>query len=134
MKRKSVKPTESEIEILKVLWTHEPLTVREVFEHLGSSGGYTTVLKFMQIMLEKGLVVRDESCRAHVYRSTLSEADMKRQAVSGLASKLFGGSRLRLAMQALSGETVAEADLTEMRALIDKIERSQADSESDLNK
>jgi predicted transcriptional regulator len=125
MSKNKVKPTESELEILKVLWVGEPLTVRDVFDRLGGKGGYTTVLKFMQIMAEKGLVDRDESKRAHLYKAAVHEADVKQQAVTALAGKLFGGSGLRLAMQALSEEEVSVSELSQIRTLIEKMESDQ---------
>ena len=119
MKKKTIRPTESELEILKVLWARGASSVREVYEALGGQGGYTTVLKFLQIMAEKKLVRRDESRRAHVYTAAVEEAAVKRAAVKGLASKLFGGSGLRLAMHAIEDESVSDDELAEIRALLE---------------
>lgn len=119
MKQKQPKPTESELEILKILWAQGASSVREVYESLGGRGGYTTVLKFLQIMAEKKLVRRDESKRAHVYTAAVDEQAVKRDAVKGLAGKLFGGSGLRLAMQAIEDESVSTEELEEIRALLE---------------
>ncbi|WP_309387005.1 BlaI/MecI/CopY family transcriptional regulator [Cerasicoccus frondis] len=123
MKSKLPRPTESELDILKVLWAHGPLTVREVHECLATQTGYTTVLKLMQIMAEKALVVRDESQRAHVYTAAIDEGETKQQAVQSLAGKLFGGSGLKLAMQALGQGKASPEELAEMRRLIDAMEQ-----------
>ena len=119
MKRKSDRPTESELEILKVLWKEGSATVREVYDALGGKGSYTTVLKFLQIMADKGLATRDESQRAHCYTAAVAEEDIKRNAVHGLAGKLFGGSRLRLDMHAIREDSLTDDELAEIRALIE---------------
>jgi predicted transcriptional regulator len=116
------RPTESELELLKILWQHGPLTVRQIHEHLENGTGYTTALKLLQIMADKGLVERDESSRAHIYTAVLEEASAKRSAVSTLAKKLFGGSGLRLAMQALSEDKASPEELAKIRRLIDQME------------
>src|ERR1700716_240052 len=96
-------PTHAELSILRVLWERGPSTVREVHEILSTSQatGYTTVLKLLQIMTEKGLVVRDESERAHVYEARHSEQRTQRQIVADLVERAFGGSSAKLVMQAL---------------------------------
>src|SRR5271154_3306750 len=100
------KPTDSELAILRALWRLGPATVRAVFDELNrtQATGYTTVLKFLQIMTEKGLVRRDESQRAHVYRATLSENETQQQLVSGLSKRAFGGSTSKLVLQALASK------------------------------
>src|SRR5918997_3482883 len=100
------RPTDAELQILKVLWRRGPCTVREVFETLGESKttGYTTVLKTMQIMAEKGLVVRDESERAHRYEAASPEAETQSRLVGDLLRKAFDGSAKKLVLHALSTE------------------------------
>src|SRR5438105_4173563 len=98
------RPTDAELEILRVLWEHGPATVREVLDVISASRetGYTTVLKMLQIMAEKGLVSRDESQRSHVYQARYAEEQTQRQLVQDLLTRAFGGSTEKLVMQALS--------------------------------
>jgi BlaI family transcriptional regulator, penicillinase repressor len=119
------RPTDAELEILKVLWRRGPSTVREVFETLGENKttGYTTVLKFMQIMAEKGLVVRDESERAHRYEAAAREDETQRRLVGDLLRKAFDGSAKNLVLQALSTERATSSELDEIRRLLDELER-----------
>ena len=114
------RPTDAELEILRVLWTRGPSTVRDVHEELSRRRvtGYTTVLKLLQIMTEKGLTQRDERERAHVYEARLPQ----RQLVGDLMDRAFGGSAARLVMQALSGGTASAKDLSDIRRLIDELE------------
>jgi len=105
------RPTDSELAILRVLWNRGPSTVREVHEALQDGTGYTTVLKLMQIMTEKGLVVRDESQRAHVYSSRVTQEKTQRQLVTDLVDRAFGGSPAQLAMQALSSKKTSPEEL-----------------------
>ena len=120
------KPTDAELNILQVLWKTGAATVKQVQQKLGGDTGYTTVLKFLQIMTEKGLVRRDESERAHVYRATLSEDETQRQLVSGLLRRAFGGSTSRLVLQALASKKTSANDLAEIRRLIDKLSREKS--------
>jgi len=115
------RPTDSELAILRVLWERGPSTVREVHEALPDSG-YTTVLKMLQIMTDKGLVVRDESERAHVYASSISEQRTQRQLIADLMDRAFGGSPTKLVMQALSGRKANAEDLNAIRELLDAME------------
>lgn len=115
------RPTDSELAILRVLWERGPSTVREVQEALSASG-YTTLLKLLQIMTEKGLVVRDESERAHVYAAALSEQRTQRQLLGDLMDRAFGGSPAKLVMQALSGRKATADDLNAIRELLDRLE------------
>jgi len=115
------RPTDAELAILRVLWERGPSTVREVHEALTDSG-YTTVLKMLQIMTDKGLVVRDESERAHVYASSISEQRTQRQLLADLMDRAFGGSPTKLVMQALSGRKANAADLNAIRELLDTLE------------
>jgi len=110
------------LDILRVLWEIGPSTVRQVHGVLSQSRdvGYTTVLKMLQIMTEKGLVVRDESRRSHVYRCLLSEEQTQRQLVGDLLSKAFGDCTEKLVMQALSARKVSPEELAEIRRLLDE--------------
>ncbi|WNG19858.1 BlaI/MecI/CopY family transcriptional regulator [Cystobacter fuscus] len=122
------RPTDAELAILQVMWERGPSTVREVHEALnkGDAGtGYTTVLKLMQIMTEKGLVERDESQRAHVYRTRASQQKTQRQLVTDLLNRAFGGSPARLAMQALSTKKASAEELAELRQLLDTLEEEE---------
>ena len=119
------RPTDAELAILRVLWERGPATVRQVHEALADARdtGYTTTLKLMQIMAEKGLVTRDESARTHVYAARLTQDETQRQLVSDLADRAFGGSAAALVLQALrAGETSVE-ELEEIRELIDRHNR-----------
>lgn len=118
------RPTDAELEILKVLWRRGPSTVREVFETLGESKttGYTTVLKTMQIMAEKGLVVRDESERAHRYEPAAPEDETQRRLVGDLLRRAFDGGAAKLVMQALSTERASAEELSEIRRMLDELE------------
>ena len=118
------RPTDAELSILRVLWERGPSTVREVHDILSTTQGtgYTTILKLMQIMTEKDLVVRDESQRAHVYTARHSEQRTQRQIVADVVDRAFGGSNAKLVMQALSGRKASAAELNEIRELLDKLE------------
>lgn len=122
------RPTDAELGILRVLWERGPSTVREVHEVLNQEdqgSGYTTVLKLMQIMTEKGLVERDESQRAHVYRAKATQQKTQRQLVTDLLDRAFGGSPAKLAMQALSTKKSSPDELAELRKLLDTLEREE---------
>ena len=118
------RPTTSELAILRILWTLGPSTVREVHERLcaGKPTGYTTVLKLLQIMTEKDLVLRDEKQRAHVYRARIPEDQTQTQLVRDLVDKVFAGSASRLVMHALSGKRASADELAEIRRLLDDME------------
>jgi BlaI family transcriptional regulator, penicillinase repressor len=113
------KPTDAELAILRVLWTRGPSTVREVAEEMGREGAYTTVLKLLQIMTDKGLVRRDESTRTHVYKATASADQTQRQLVTDLVDKVFEGSAAKLVMHALATGTASAEELAEIRKLLD---------------
>jgi predicted transcriptional regulator len=115
------RPTESELAILRVLWTSGPSTVRQVNDAISAARdtGYTTTLKIMQIMAEKGLVVRDERDRTHVYSAKLSQDQTQRQLVSDLVDRAFGGSAAALVLQALSSHQASPDELSEIQQLID---------------
>ncbi|MEK7684406.1 MAG: BlaI/MecI/CopY family transcriptional regulator [Verrucomicrobiota bacterium] len=116
------RPTDAELSILRVLWQRGPSTVRQVQEELGEDTGYTTVLKFMQIMTEKGLVTRDDSERTHVYQARLPEEETQRQLVSDLLDRAFSGSAKKLVLQALSAKKASAAELAEIRKLLDQLQ------------
>lgn len=116
------KPTEAELEILRVLWAKGEATVRDVHEVLNAERpmGYTTALKTMQIMTEKGLVTRTEAGKAHIYHAAMAEADMQGQLLRDLSEKLFSGSTALLAMHALSMQPASEEELQLIKALIER--------------
>jgi len=118
------RPTDAELAILRVLWERGPSTVREVHDELSSSQdtGYTTVLKLLQIMTDKGLVIRDESQRAHVYATRETEQRTQRQLIGDLMDRAFGGSPAKLVMQALSGRKASAEELTQIRQLLEQME------------
>lgn len=118
------KPTDGELEILSVLWEHGPSTVREIHEQLEPARGvgYTTVLKLMQIMFEKGLLDRDESQKSHVYRAKSRQEVMQKQLVKDLLNKAFGGQADKLVMQALSAKKATPEELAEIRRMLDELE------------
>ena len=113
------KPTDAELAILRVLWARGPSAVREVAEAMGREGAYTTILKLMQIMTDKGLVRRDESARTHVYKATASEDQTKRQLVADLLDKVFEGSSAKLVLQALSTRAASPEEIDEIKKLLD---------------
>lgn len=121
-RRETPKPTESELELLGILWERGPVTVRELFEavNLGRPVVYTGVLKLLQIMTEKGLVERDERGRAHVYRAAVSQADTERRFLQELSEKFFAGSAAQLALRALQIEKASDEELDAIRELIGK--------------
>ena len=112
------RPTDTELAILRLLWEHGPSTVRQVHARLGEVG-YTTVLKMLQIMTEKGLVQRDESRRAHVYAACTSRERTQGQLVRDLLDRAFEGSAAQLVMRALSAKGASEEEITEIRRLLD---------------
>jgi BlaI family transcriptional regulator, penicillinase repressor len=114
------KPTEAELAILRVLWARGPSTVRDVFDALGGEGAYTTVLKLLQIMIEKGLVRRDESARTHVYEAAFSQDQTQKQLVSDLLDRVFDGSAATLVLQALEAGKASPGEIAEIRKLLDK--------------
>ena len=116
------RPTEAELELLRILWEKEPATVREIYDALDvrRAVGYTTVLKLMQIMTTKGLVVRDEANRAHVYRAAVSQDETQNEILKDLSLRLFSGSAAQLALHALALEPASTDELDAMRTLIDK--------------
>ena len=124
-KRKLPKPTDAELAILRVLWERGASTVREVTDAIQEERGtgYTTALKLMQIMTEKGLVQRDDTNRSHVYEAVVPAEETQRQLVGDLLDRAFGGSAQQLVLQALSGRKASRADLAEIRKLLDEMEQ-----------
>jgi len=113
------RPTDAELAILQVLWDRGPSTVRQVFESLADrETGYTTTLKLMQIMSEKGLVRRDESARTHVYAAAVSRDKTQQHLVRDLLDRAFGGSAASLVMQALSSHPTSADERREIEQLI----------------
>jgi BlaI family penicillinase repressor len=127
-KSKPPRPTDAELAILRVLWRKGPCTVREVQEELtrGQPTGYTTALKLLQIMAEKGLVDRDESRRTHVYRSSRPEEQTQQQLVGDLLERAFGGSAQKLVMQALASKPASAGELAAIRELLDRLEGGES--------
>jgi len=121
------RPTDAELEILTVLWSVGPATVRAVYEVVNQRrpAQYSTVLKFMQIMAEKGLVRRDETERAHVYEATRSRERTQRQLAGDLLERAFSGSAKALLIGALSARKATKAELTEMRKLLDEYQKGE---------
>lgn len=115
------RPTEGELELLRILWERGPSTVRDIHQDLNSRRplGYTSVLKLLQIMTDKGLVEREESGKAHIYHPAASQNETQDQLVRDISERLFAGSAAQLAMHALALEPVNEHDLDALRTLID---------------
>ncbi|HEY1760046.1 MAG TPA: BlaI/MecI/CopY family transcriptional regulator [Bryobacteraceae bacterium] len=122
---KPPKPTEAELAILGVLWQRGPCTVRQVYDALNATKktGYTTVLKFMQIMTEKGLVTRDEAPYAHVYQARLPQEQAQRTLVTDLLDRAFEGSMSGLVLQALSARRASPEELSEIRKILKNYDR-----------
>jgi BlaI family transcriptional regulator, penicillinase repressor len=128
MARVRPRPTDAELEILRVLWQLGPGTVRQVHEALADTRetGYTTTLKLMQIMADKGLVTRDESARTHIYAATVTQVHTQRQLVKDLVDRAFGGSAKALVLRALSDDGTTADELREIRKLIDDAREKQS--------
>ncbi|MCE7994959.1 MAG: BlaI/MecI/CopY family transcriptional regulator [Roseivirga sp.] len=122
------KPTESELEILKVLWSEGPSTVRDVNNALNMIReiGYTTTLKIMQIMTQKGSVQRDETSRTHIYSAAVKEAEIKDAMIDRLMDTAFSGSASQLVMQALGRGKTSPQELEKIKALIEKMEGGES--------
>lgn len=122
---KNIKPTESELEILRVLWDKGAATVREVHEVLAEhkDSGYTTTLKLMQIMFEKGIVKRDDSSKTHIYRANISRENTQQQFVGKMIHSLFGGSSTQLVMQELGNHAPSKEELEEIQKMLDNLKK-----------
>jgi predicted transcriptional regulator len=118
------RPTQGELEILSVLWQRGPSTVREAQEALSGTrtSGYTTVLKLLQIMSDKGLVTRDETQRTHVYSAAVPQDQTQRQLVTDLLDRAFDGSAMELVMHALASQKTSAAEIARIRQLLDELE------------
>lgn len=112
------KPTDAELAILTVLWSRGPSTVRQIAEDMGREAGYTTILKLLQIMTEKRLVVRDEAARTHVYQAAYTQDQTQRQLVTDLLERAFDGSAAKLVLQALAASKTSPEDLAEIKKLL----------------
>lgn len=120
--RQLPRPTEGELELLRILWYKGPATVRDLHEEVSRTRtlGYTSVLKLLQIMTEKGLVEREESGKAHVYHAAATQRATQDQLLRDMSQRLFAGSAAQLAMHALSLEPVNDRELEELRTLIER--------------
>lgn len=125
-KKIKIKPTDSELNILQVLWAEGPCSVRKVNEILNKSKevGYTTTLKLMQIMTNKSLVTRDTSARSHIYQANVSEDDTKKNLLSGFLNSTFQGSASKLILQALGNHKTSSEELEKIKTLIKEIENA----------
>jgi BlaI family transcriptional regulator, penicillinase repressor len=122
---KTIKPTESELEILQILWKKVTASVREVHEELlqTKEAGYTTTLKLMQIMHEKGLVKRDDSIKTHIYQAAVSKEKTQKHLLNKMIDSLFGGSSGELVMQALGNHKASAEELEEIQKILDNLKK-----------
>ncbi|MEZ4950607.1 MAG: BlaI/MecI/CopY family transcriptional regulator [Saprospiraceae bacterium] len=122
---KFLKPTDAELEVLQILWEKGPQSVRYVNDLMNESRevGYTTTLKIMQIMYEKGLVERDDSARTHIYKAIAKEADIQRHLLDKFVDTAFRGSAVKLVMQALGNHQTSREELDEIKTLIEELEK-----------
>jgi BlaI family transcriptional regulator, penicillinase repressor len=126
IQQQKIKPTESELEILQVLWKKGHATVRAVYEEISQTRdiGYTTALKLMQIMYEKGLVTRDDSARSHVYKALVSREATQQQLVGKMIQSLFSGKASGLVLQALGNHRASQQELEEIQKMLDELKKS----------
>lgn len=122
---RNIKPTESELEILQVLWDKGTASVREVHEELLKikDAGYTTTLKLMQIMNEKGLVKRDDSMKTHIYQASVSKEKTQKHLLGKMIDTLFSGSPTQLVMQALGNHKASAQELEEIQKMLDNLKK-----------
>ena len=127
MTAQQVRPTSSELEILQVLWTNGPSSVRQVNEILNTKReiGYTTTLKLMQIMLDKGLLGRDDTSRTHIYKPAVTRDAIQGQLVRRFVDSAFQGSASKLVLQVLGNHSASKEELDAIKELIEKIEKDQ---------
>ena len=121
------KPTDAELQILQVLWDNGPATVRNIHEALTKTTGYTTTLKILQKMTDKGLVTRDESNKSHIYRPAIDAESTQRQLVRHLLSNAFGNSPGKLVIQALSEQRASADELKQIKKLLNELNKSGQD-------
>jgi predicted transcriptional regulator len=128
-RRPATRPTDAEIDILRVLWSRGPSTVRQVHDVLSANRdfAYTTTLKLLQLMTEKGVAVREEEGRVHLYRAAVAQEETQRHLVRDLLDRAFGGSPTQLVMQALSARPASAEDLVEIRRLLREFEEQNRD-------
>lgn len=125
------KPTDSELAILQILWEHGPVSVRFVNDRLneqqsgGKEIGYTTTLKFMQIMLDKGLVQRNTDSRTHIYAAAINESETQKKLLNQFVDATFRGSAMKMVMQALGNHEASEEELDKIKALIEEMEKKK---------
>lgn len=124
--RRDAKPTDAELEILQVLWEHGPCSVRLVNDKISEKKevGYTTTLKLMQIMAEKGIATRDTSSRRHLYEAAIPRSETQHHLLQKLADLAFDGSSVRLAMRALGDERATKEEIAKLRDLLDQLEEN----------
>ena len=122
---RTLRPTDSELDILNILWDRGPLTVRQVHDYLSErkESQYTTTLKLMQIMAEKGLVVRDETSRSHIYEPVVEREHVQQQMAADLMARAFGGSARSLLMGALGARKASKKEIAELRQLLEEHEK-----------
>jgi predicted transcriptional regulator len=127
------KPTDSELEILQVLWQHGPSTVRFVNDQLSQKRevGYTTTLKILQLMLDKVLVLRDDDTKTHVYRAAVREEETQGLLLDRFVDAAFGGSAMKLVMQALGTRSTSSDELAQIRGLLNEIEQQRRSTSND---
>lgn len=125
--KQNIKPTESELEILNILWEKGPSTVRQVHETIeqNKESGYTTTLKLMQIMHDKGLLKRDASSKTHTYEALVTRSQTQGQMIQRMVDTMFKGSAAQLVMQALGNYKADEDELSQIREYLDRIEQEQ---------
>ena len=116
-------PTEAELEILNIMWANGPSTVRDVHTQSSKDTGYTTVLKQMQVMVEKGLLERSERFRSHIYEAVVAKRQTQQRLTRNLVQRAFDGSAKNLVLGALSSQKVSAAELAEIREMLDKFEK-----------
>jgi predicted transcriptional regulator len=123
--RTAIKPTESELEILQVLWEKKTASVREVHERLSKTKnvGYTTTLKLMQIMFEKGLVKRDDTLKTHFYQAAATREKTQKHLLGKMIDTLFGGSSAQLVLQALGNHKASAQELDEIKVMIEELKK-----------
>ncbi|MEX2230889.1 MAG: BlaI/MecI/CopY family transcriptional regulator [Cyclobacteriaceae bacterium] len=123
-KKPFIKPTEKELEILQILWKNGPVAVKDVHECMGGdqSNGYTTILKLMQIMHEKGLVTRQKSGKLHLYKAVASQEHTRQFIIDKMIHSVFQGSATQLVMSALGNKKSSKEELTEIRRYLEKLE------------
>lgn len=127
--KKTPQPTASELAILQLLWERGPLPVKEVHAALSEEKAvvYTTVLKTMQVMLERGMLERESVGRKHIYRAAISQESTQNKLLDNFLNRTFGGSAKRLVMRALGNYKTSEEDIAELKALIDQLEKDKPD-------